>query len=90
MVGVRHRAIRVTCLDSVAHVRLAKVEVKIVELNLIVKSSKRGIADFSHLDVAEGNYTVTCTLNGYVVFTLKNVAVFNNKMAAIGAVTVKV
>lgn len=90
IMGVRHVAMRVTCSDQITNVRLGKVDVKIVELNITVQSSRRGIADFSHLDLAEGNYTVTCTKNGYVVFTQANIAVFDNKITKVAAVMVKV
>jgi hypothetical protein len=88
--GVRHRALRVTCSDQVTGVRRSKVDVTIVELGLTVKSSKRGIVDFSHQDLAEGNYTVRCVRNGYVVFELANVAVFDTKMGKVMAVMVKI
>lgn len=49
---------RVTCSDCLTNVLLGKVNVKIVELNLTLKSGKRSIA-VSHLDLPGGNYTVT-------------------------------
>lgn len=90
-VGVRHIAMRVTCNDQVTGVRLENVDVRIVELNITVKSSKRGIADFSHNDVPEGgNYTVTASKNGYVLFTQANVGVSDDKLTKVAAVMVKV
>ncbi|MBK5285607.1 MAG: hypothetical protein JJE25_09390, partial [Bacteroidia bacterium] len=87
--GSRMIAMRVTAADEATNVRLANAAVRILELTIEKESSKRGIADFSQLEMIEGNYTVEITLNGYQTFHLTNIAVFANKLTRVEARLVK-
>lgn len=87
--GNRKIALRVTVSDSIAKVRLRNASVKVIELNLTKKSSKRGISDFSQLVLEEGNYIIEITLANYQTFRLENVAVFADKLTRIDAKLVK-
>jgi len=88
-IGSRMIAMRVTAADDVTNTRLAKAAVRIVELNIVKNSSKRGVSDFSQLEMIEGNYTVEITLNGYQTFLLSNLAVFASKLTRVEARLVK-
>ena len=88
--GSRMIAMRVTAADDVTGVRLAKAKVRIVELDIEKTTSKRGVTDFSQLEMIEGNYTVEITLPGYQPFLLSNIAVFSNKLTRVEARLVKV
>jgi len=82
-IGTRQIAARITVVDDVTNTRLANAVVTAVELSISKNSSRRGIADFSRLEMIEGNYTFSIALGTYQTETLSNTAVFGNKLTRV-------
>jgi hypothetical protein len=74
-IGVRHRAARLVYEDMATGVRLKGVKSNWVELEVTLKSSKRGIVDMKQADAEEGNYTIVSELKDYTTNTQSNFAV---------------
>ena len=85
-IGLRHIALRIRVSDDTTHTRcgqaLANIDGPGIEEGKKVekKTSKRGISDYAHEALPEGNYTVTITHKGYQPKVINNVAVYNDKM----------
>jgi hypothetical protein len=85
-VGMRHIALRIRVSDSETHTRGTRAVINIEGALLDESkkkarlSSRRGIVDYSHEDLPEGNYKVTVSLDGYETAVFEDVAVFDSRM----------
>ncbi len=79
-IGMRHRAIQVTYLDDATGIRLPGVSSKVVELNIVKKSSRVGSVPFPIEEVPQGNYIMESDKPGYVRVTSQNVVAQAGKL----------
>lgn len=88
--GVRHLAIRFVYVDAATQIRLPGVETKLVEKNLVRKSSKAGVSTYTQQEAPQANYSAESKLPGYQVVLTNNIGVEAGKLKKIVVVMTKI
>lgn len=90
MTGIRHIALRLRFVDEVLpDIRIPGVNGKIAELNIEKVSSKKGVIEYSHQELAQGNYTLIVKAATYKDQTIANIGIQTGKLKTIEVVLQK-
>lgn len=90
MTGIRHIALRLRFVDEVLpEIRIPGVSGKIAELNIEKVSSKKGVIEYNHQELAQGNYTLFVKAATYKDQTISNIGIQTGKLKTIEVVLEK-
>ncbi|MCG3167672.1 MAG: hypothetical protein POELPBGB_03466 [Bacteroidia bacterium] len=90
MTGIRHIALRLRFVDEVLpEIRIPGVKGKIAELNIEKVSSRKGVIEYSHQELAQGNYTLQVKAATYKDQTIANIGIQTGKLKTLEVVLQK-